>query len=179
MGPITIRKALSTEIAELQKIGRQTFFETFSDSNSPQNMEKYLEERFSIGKLSSELADKNSQFFFAELDNQVIGYLKVNAGSSQTELQNEKSLEIERIYVLKEFQGRKVGQLLFDKALKVAEQQNAEFIWLGVWEKNIKAINFYKKNGFIEFDKHIFRLGDARQTDLLMKLPLGKRQNRF
>lgn len=174
MDTVTISKALSTEIAELQKIGRQTFFETFSESNTPQNMAKYLEERFSIGKLAAELADKNSQFFFAELDNHVIGYLKVNAGASQTELKNEKSLEIERIYVLKEFQGRKVGQLLFDKALQVAGQQNAEFIWLGVWEENIKAINFYKKNGFIEFDKHIFWLGDARQTDLLMKLPLQR-----
>lgn len=174
MDTIMIRKVLSTEITKLQKIGRQTFYETFSVFNSQQNMGKYLEERFSIGKLSSELADKNSQFFFAELDKEVIGYLKVNGGSSQTELQNEKSLEIERIYVLKEFHGRKVGQLLFDMALQVANQQNAEFIWLGVWENNTRAINFYAKNGFIEFDKHIFRLGDAIQTDLLMKLPLKR-----
>ena len=175
MDPITIRKALSSEIAELQKIGKQTFFETFSAFNSQQNMEKYLEEGFSNWKLAAELDDINSQFYFAEHDNRIIGYLKLNSGTSQTELKNEKkSLEIERIYVIKEFQGRKVGQLLFDKALQVANQQNAEFIWLGVWENNTRAINFYAKNGFIEFDKHIFRLGDAIQTDLLMKLPLKR-----
>lgn len=180
MDPITIRKVLSTEIAELQKIGKQTFFETFSAYNSQQDMEKYLEEGFSNGKLTAELADTNSQFYFAELDNQIIGYLKLNSGTSQTELKNEKkSLEIERIYVLKEFQGRKVGQLLFDKALQVATQQNADFIWLGVWVENTKAINFYTKNGFIEFDRHIFRLGDAIQTDLLMKLPLERGQMSF
>ena len=175
MDPITIRKALSTEIAELQKIGKQTFFETFSAYNSQPNMEKYLEEGFSTGKLTAELADINSQFYFAELDNRIIGYLKLNSGTSQTELKNEKkSLEIERIYVLKEFQGRKVGQLLFDKALQLANQQNADFIWLGVWVENTKAINFYAKNGFFEFDRHIFRLGDAIQTDMLMKLPLER-----
>ena len=174
MDTITIRKASPSEIVELQKIGRQTFYETFSASNSAHNMEKYLEEGFSTGKLAAELADRNSQFFFAELDNQIIGYLKLNSGSSQTELKNEKSLEIERIYVLQEFQGRKVGQLLLEKALKVAYHLNADFVWLGVWEENTKAINFYTKNGFIEFDRHIFRLGDARQTDLLMKLPLQR-----
>ena len=171
---ITIRKASPSEIVELQKIGRQTFYETFSASNSAHNMEKYLEEGFSTGKLAGELADRNSQFYFAELDNQIIGYLKLNSGASQTELKNEKSLEIERIYVLQEFQGRKVGQLLFERAIQVAKQEHAGFVWLGVWEENTKAINFYTKNGFVEFDRHIFRLGDALQSDLLMKLTLKR-----
>jgi len=81
-------------------------------------------------------------------------------------------MEIERIYVLKDFHGKNIGQLLFEKAIELATQKNANYIWLGVWEENPRAINFYKKNGFVEFDKHIFVLGDDEQTDIMMRLEL-------
>ena len=158
---------------QLQKIGRQTFQETFSESNSEDNMKSYLDERFSKVKLTVELTDVNSEFYFATLDNEAIGYLKVNFGESQTELKDSKALEIERIYVSKEFLGKSVGQFLYDKAIQIAKQKGAEYVWLGVWEENPRAISFYKKNGFIEFDKHIFRLGDDEQTDIMMKLKLS------
>lgn len=132
-------------------------------------MVKYLEEGFSTEKLTRELNDESSQFYFALLDNQVIGYLKLNTGLSQTELQNDKALEIERIYVLGAYHGKKVGQLLYNKAIDIAERLNAEYVWLGVWEENTKAIRFYEKNGFTAFDKHVFWLGDDEQTDIMMK----------
>lgn len=93
----------------------------------------------------------------------------MNSGNAQTELQDETSLEIERIYVKSSHHGKKVGQLLYDKALSVTKEQQKAYIWLGVWEENLRAVNFYKKNGFVEFDKHIFRLGNEEQTDLMMK----------
>ena len=136
-------------------------------------MQKYLEEGFSAEKLSAELNDNNSVFYFAILDGKAIGYLKLNFGQSQTELQDDKALEIERIYVSREFQGKKVGQILYDKAIQVAQQNKADYVWLGVWEKNPRAIAFYKKNGFVEFDKHVFKLGDDEQTDIMMKLKLN------
>ncbi len=169
---ISVRKITKDQILQLQKIGRQTFYETFSESNTEENMKSYLANSFSIDKITDELQDKNSEFYFAELDNNVIGYLKLNFGQSQTELKDDKSLEIERIYVLKEFHGKKVGQILYDKAIEIAKQQNTDFVWLGVWEKNLRAIHFYKKNGFVEFDKHLFKLGDDEQTDIMMRLKL-------
>lgn len=60
-----------------------------------------------------------------------------------------------------------------DKAIEIAKQKRVAFIWLGVWEENLRAINFYKKNGFIKFDKHIFSLGQEEQTDIMMKLKLN------
>jgi ribosomal protein S18 acetylase RimI-like enzyme len=167
----TIKVTLS-DIDRLQKIGRQTFYETFSAGNTEENMKKYLEEGFSTEKITAELNDQNSEFYFATLSNEVIGFLKLNFGQSQTELKDDKALEIERIYVLKEFHGKKVGQILYDKAIEVARQKNADYVWLGVWEENPRAINFYKKNGFVEFDKHIFKLGEDEQTDIMMKLKL-------
>ena len=172
MENIEIRKVNLNDINQLQQIGKQTFFETFAASNSAENMKQYLEEGFSIEKLTSEVADPNCAFYFAILDNAIIGYLKLNFGASQTELKDNKGLEIERIYVQKEFHGKKIGQILYDKAIEVAKQANADYVWLGVWEENPRAISFYKKNGFVEFDKHIFVLGDDEQTDIMMKLDL-------
>ncbi|HEY1872444.1 MAG TPA: GNAT family N-acetyltransferase, partial [Chitinophagaceae bacterium] len=121
------------------------------------------------------LNNENSGFYFATLDNNAIGYLKLNFGQSQTELKDDNSLEIERIYVLKGFHGKNVGQLLYEKAIQIARQRNADYIWLGVWEENSRAINFYKKNGFVQFDKHIFRLGNDEQTDTMMRLKLKEK----
>lgn len=173
MNNIDIAKVTLNDIKQLQKIGRQTFFETFSAGNTEENMKKYLDEGFSIEKLTTELNDKNTEFYFATLDKNVIGYLKLNYGQSQTEIKDDKAIEIERIYVLKEFHGKAIGQLLYEKAIQVARQSKVNYVWLGVWEENPRAISFYKKNGFVEFDKHVFKLGDDEQTDIMMKLQLN------
>ena len=172
MGNILIRKVVAQDVDKLQHIGRLTFSETFGNVNSEENMSQYLEEGFSTEKLLSELSDENSAFYFVETDGEIIGYLKLNFGASQTELKDSKALEIERIYVVKEFHGHKVGQLLYDKAIEVSKEKGVHYVWLGVWEENPRAISFYKKNGFVEFDKHIFRLGDDEQTDIMMRLEL-------
>jgi ribosomal protein S18 acetylase RimI-like enzyme len=175
MEPLTLRKVTPADhdVYQLQQIGRQTFFETFAPSNSEQNMRHYLAEGFAPDKLRVELAQFYSAFYFAEQAGRVVGYLKVNTGPAQTEQQMANALEIERIYVLQEFQGQRVGQVLYEQALSLAQEAQAEYLWLGVWEENPRAIRFYQKNGFIAFDKHIFQLGDDEQTDILMKRPLG------
>lgn len=174
MTSVEIKKVYLEDIDQLQKIARQTFYETFSGANTEENMTKYLQENLSIENLSRELRNENSEQYFAMFDGNLIGYLKLNFGQSQTELKDDKAVEIERIYVLKEFHGKSIGQVLYEKAISIALQKNAEYIWLGVWEENPRAIRFYEKNGFLEFDKHIFKLGDDEQTDIMMKLELMK-----
>lgn len=172
MHSVSIEKINMPELARLQQIGRQTFFETFSATNTEENMNKYLAEGFAAEKLNAELNDPCSAFYFAMCDDQVIGYLKLNFGSAQTDLKDSNAVEIERIYVLQHFHGKQVGQLLYEKAVEAAQQADADYIWLGVWEENPRAIRFYEKNGFVAFDKHIFRLGDDEQTDIMMKRQL-------
>ena len=169
---INIQKVRPDNIDQLQKLSRQTFFESFSSENTEENIQKYLDEAFSVNKLTDELNDNNAAFYFAILEDQVIAYLKLNFGPSQTELQGDRAVEIERIYVLNAFQGKSVGQALFGKAIEIAREKGADYVWLGVWEENLKAINLYKKNGFVVFDKHLFKLGNDEQTDLMMKLEL-------
>lgn len=172
MTPIEIKKATLSDLEPLQKIGKQTFLETFDAVNTPENMTSYLEENFNTNQLTMELNNPDSQFYLAVLDQEVIGYVKINFGKAQTELINENALEIHRIYVLQQFHGKRIGQLFVDKVLEIVKDNPVEYIWLGVWEENLRAIAFYTKNGFVVFDKHIFTLGDDVQTDLLMKLEL-------
>ena len=172
MTNFTIRSINLKDLQALQAISKQTFTETFASSNSKENMDKYLNESLSLEKLTEELNNPNSLFYFIEDNHTPIGYLKLNMGASQTELNDNTTLEIERIYVTQAYQGKKVGQQLYEKAIQVAKDKGVEYIWLGVWEENHKAIQFYTKNGFTAFDKHIFTLGDEAQTDIMMKLPI-------
>jgi ribosomal protein S18 acetylase RimI-like enzyme len=149
MERIEIKRVTQSDIAQLQEVGKQTFLETFSGGNTEENMTQYLAESFAEDKLNDELINPNSEFYFAKGGANIVGYLKVNFGQSQTELQDDKSVEIERIYVLKDFHRRKVGQLLYEKAIEIARQKNVNYVWLGVWEENQRAIDFYKKNGFV------------------------------
>ncbi len=160
------------DIEHLKSIGKRTFYETFVKSNSKEDMQKYLADNFSTQILTSELNNPTSQFYFARVNNQVIGYLKINWAQSQTETNHDNALEIERIYVLKEYLGKQVGKILYNKALQVAQDKTLEYVWLGVWEHNPRAIRFYEKNGFVIFDKHTFTVGTDDQIDLLMKLKL-------
>jgi diamine N-acetyltransferase len=173
MTMLEIKRVVFEDLQSLQEIGRSTFYETYADKNTAENMTKYLAEDFAIEKLKTELDDKNTEFYFAILEQKIVGYLKLNFGLAQTELQTENALEIERIYVSRAFQGKNIGQKLYEKAVQIAKNARAEYIWLGVWEENPKAIQFYKKNGFLEFDTHIFKLGDDLQTDIMMKLKLA------
>ena len=172
MNVIVSEALTAANVNQLQELSKSTFTETFSGSNSETNLNAYLNKAFNLDCLTAELNNVNSKFYFAVSDDQPIGYLKLNFADAQTELQDHSSLEIERIYVLKEFHGAKVGQLLFSKAVEMAKACDLKYIWLGVWEKNTQALNFYKKNGFVQFDQHIFKMGDEEQTDYMMKLIL-------
>lgn len=169
---ISIIEIDKEQLEDLKQISIKTFTETFADTNTEDDLSKYLDSSFNDEKLRSEIEEEGSTFYLAQIGSEVAGYLKINRDEAQTEIQDPKALEIERIYVAKKYQGEGVGRLLFQKGLDIAKANNLVFVWLGVWEHNQKAIDFYKKNGFVAFDKHIFKLGDDVQTDILMKLIL-------
>jgi ribosomal protein S18 acetylase RimI-like enzyme len=167
-----IYKATLKDIDALLELGKTTFTETFAADNTAENMDEYMKRAFTYEKLKSELENPYSEFYLARKDEEAIGYLKVNTASAQAEPQPHDALEIERIYVLKDFYGQGIGQTLLKKAIKIAKQRHLKSIWLGVWEQNYRALRFYKKNDFQVFDKHIFKMGNDNQTDLMMRLTL-------
>jgi len=169
---ILIRAVQITDIESLLKIGKATFAETFVDDCAPADMEIFLEEQHNYDLIKSELKNPESRFFFAVLDNEIAAYLKVNTGKAQTEAKLENAFELERIYVLAQYQGKRIGKMLLEYSIDLAKTENYSWVWLGVWEYNSKAIRFYEKNGFEIFDSHPFIVGTDHQTDVLMKLKL-------
>ena len=170
---IYISKVTLKDVETLRNISIQTFTETFSEQNSESDMQKYISDCLNIEKLTKEFHSISSEFYFIRFENKIIGYLKLNSGESQTECPNNNALEIERIYVEKKFHGKYAGKLLLQKAKDIAKEMRCEYIWLGVWENNERAITFYTKHGFIKYDTHLFKLGDDEQTDVMMKLMLN------
>jgi ribosomal protein S18 acetylase RimI-like enzyme len=172
MSTIEISKVQLEDLPRLQSISKQTFVEAFAEFNKASNMEKHLESNLSTKQLQEELRNEHSAFYLATNGAIDIGYLKVNINKTDKEHLGELSLEIERLYVVKEFYGKGVGPLLMEHAKTLARQKDITRIWLGVWEKNARAIHFYKKHGFIEFGTHDFLLGEDVQSDNLMRLML-------
>jgi len=170
---IDIPPVTTNDVDALRDISVQTFTETFAHQNTESDMRKYVSENLSLDQLSKELNSKDSSFYFLKLEGQIAGYLKLNKNEAQTEIKNNYSLEIERIYVKQEFHGKQFGKLLLQKAIDIAKEQGYHYIWLAVWERNLKAIAFYLKHGFVEFDKHTFQLGADLQIDIMMKMNLN------
>lgn len=166
---ITIQRVQLSEADTLLAFSRKTFYEFFDHLNEPANMEAYSSVAFTPQRMLAELSNPNSEFYFAILDNEVAGYLKLNFKDAQTEFQDANAMEVERIYVSGEHHGKRIGKQLMDFALDIARGKHFEYVWLGVWEHNSKAMAFYGRYGFEVFSSHPFLLGDDLQTDLLMK----------
>jgi ribosomal protein S18 acetylase RimI-like enzyme len=169
---IKIRVCLEKDIDTLQRIGCETYKETFGSMNSAETMTKYLAEAFDRNKILTELRNSSSNFYFLYADDDLAGYLKVNDTFAQTDIHDAESLEIERIYIKKKLMGNGLGTMLIDYAERLATEMEKKYLWLGVWEKNLSAIAFYKKMGFLEWRRHSFQMGDELQSDLILKKPL-------
>ncbi|WP_315108849.1 GNAT family N-acetyltransferase [Clostridium intestinale] len=172
MEGLLIKQCGLEDIEKIKYIGEKTFYETFSDQNTEEDMHNYLKENFFYEQIESEVKNDSSRFYIAENNTEVAAYMKINFDKAQTEVGHENTLEVQRIYALKEYQGKHIGKRLIEKAIELGKENNINYIWLGVWEHNLSAIKFYEKQGFEKFDTHVFKLGDDEQIDNLMKLVL-------
>jgi len=166
---VRIRRCELADLDALRNIAFQTFDDTFRRLNDAASFNEYLDASFSRAKLEAELKDPHSTFFFLYSDDVLAGYMKINMGDSQTDIKDPAAMEIERIYVIRDFQGLGLGRALVEKALETARAARKQTVWLGVWEKNGNAIAFYKKMGFSKAGTHDFFIGRKRQTDFIMR----------
>jgi len=169
---ISIRLATTKDAERIADLSRKTFKETFAADNSRENMDKFLNEQFTKGRLMMEVGEPENIFLLAYLDDELAGYAKLRDGNRPDPLKDIPCLEIARLYVLEEMMGHGVGKQLMRNALDIAEELDKKMVWLGVWEKNQRAINFYTKFGFEKFGDWEFQLGDDMQNDWLMKKAL-------
>ncbi|MDP4567022.1 MULTISPECIES: GNAT family N-acetyltransferase [Bacillus] len=160
-------------VKELQKIGINTFKETFLDQNKVEHIEAYVKTAFHLNQLLKELQHPSSQFYFVQVNGEVAGYLKINMNDAQSEEMGDDALEIERIYIKQSFQKQGLGKYLIDQAIEIAKNHLKRDVWLGVWEHNRAAIAFYQKLGFVQTGVHAFLMGDEEQMDFIMTKTLS------
>jgi ribosomal protein S18 acetylase RimI-like enzyme len=166
---IQITRVQAGDAARLLELSRRTFFDAFVHLNHPADMEAFAANAFTLQSFTGQLNNPDSYFYYALINGEPAGYIKLNYHAAQTEFQHADALEVERIYISKEYQGQQVGKQLIDFAIQTAIDAKFGYIWLGVWEHNAGAIRFYEGRGFSIFSKHKFMLGSDEQTDLLMK----------
>ena len=170
--PLHLRECDNADLGTLVKISKKTFAAAFEKDNNPDDFQSYIQEAFHPNKLAAELANDNCLFHFVYDGEQLVGYFKLNIDSAQTDVHDPNALEIERIYVQENHQGKKIGSWMLQQIIVLAKSLGKKFIWLGVWEHNPKAIKFYQRHGFVKFDEHPYFIGTDKQTDWLLRLDL-------
>lgn len=166
---IYIRNVNLDDYEALIQISKTTFFDTFSEYNTKEDMDSYMSENYSVSKIREEISNPFNVFLFAIENDKTVGFVKLRTNKILSELLETNPIEIERIYVSKSHQGKKVGALLMSYCINLAKEKKYDTIWLAVWEHNLHAQAFYEKWGFEKFGSHIFILGKDVQNDFLLK----------
>ena len=167
-----LRPCSITDLEVLINLGRRTFIEAFEKDNKPEDFKIYLDSAFREETLYKELQDINSAYYFIYMGSSLVGYIKLNENEAQSDINDINSIELERIYVLAEFQGHGIGEWVLRQVISIAKVKNRSYVWLGVWEHNPKAIKFYQRLGFYKFGTHPYFIGNDEQTDWLMRLDI-------
>jgi len=169
---VEIRQATIADAEVLLDVSAHTFYQAFGPQNTSANMAAYMTSAFTKEQIVQELKDHDSVFLLAFSEGEIAGYSKLRKNATHPDLQADKPVELHRLYVLKSMIGKRIGKALMEACLKKARSEGYKVIWLGVWEQNTHAIEFYKKWGFEKFSSHVFKLGDESQRDYLMKKQL-------
>ena len=160
------------DLDSLTELSRTTFITAFEKINNPADFNSYMDAAFSREAINSQLLNPNSFFYFTYFDNSLVGYFKLNENEAQNEQFEKPSIELERIYVLEDFQCKKIGKHMLLKTIEIARAKQVSFLWLGVWQKNTAAVRFYERFGFATFSSHPYYIGKDKQIDWLMKKEL-------
>jgi GNAT superfamily N-acetyltransferase len=163
---MNIRYGTIHDAKMLSELGAKTFSETFAKDNTPENIKAYLKASFSPEIQFNELSTPDNIFLIIESENNPIGYAQLIMNSSDSAIHRTKPLEIRRIYATHEYLGKGVGKELMQSTIDEARKRGCDCVWLGVWEKNQRAIAFYKKWGFREVGTHLFSVGDDHVMEL-------------
>jgi len=169
---LSIRSAGPDDASLLAELGARTFAETFAVENTAEDMAAYLAASFGPEIQAKELAESDSVFLIAEIDQNAVGYAKLNQGPSPAGVSTEQPIELVRLYVTQDCLGKGVGARLMQACLDEARRLGARVLWLGVWEHNFRAREFYRRWNFREVGTHVFQLGNDAQRDILMERDL-------
>lgn len=169
---IKLSNAVPADAELLAKLGRQAFFEAFGVYNDPQDMQAYLDKSFDPDFIRIQLTDDTVSYVIAYFDEVAAGYSKIKRNNAPPELQGNNCMQLERIYALQAFLGKKVGSSLMKNCIDAANKESYDHLWLGVWQQNDRAIAFYKQWGFTIIGTKQFIIGKEVNDDFVMSLAL-------
>ncbi len=170
---IEIREAKLQDIPAMREVAISSYSDTFSVFNTPENMEAFFNETYSLNILEKEFHENDSLIYLAWEADTIIGFVRLRKSDEVISYLGNNTLELQRLYVLTSAQGKSVGKLLMEKSIQYANQKKYDWIWLGVWERNYNAQRFYERWGFEKFSEHTFWMGDDPQVDWLLKKKLS------
>lgn len=158
-----IRHAVAADAAALAELGERTFRDTFAADNNPDDLETYIAQTYGETQQRGEIEHPDGVTLLVEDGSALIAFTQLRRKPSP-----HGDIEIARFYVDRRHHGRGVAQTLMENVVEVARNLGATTIWLGVWERNLRAIVFYEKCGFRDIGSHPFLVGSDLQTDRLM-----------
>jgi ribosomal protein S18 acetylase RimI-like enzyme len=165
---IAVRTAGPADASDIAELGAKTFFATYASHNTPEDIDAYIAVAFSTERILGELEDPDSAFLLVVRDDTNIGFAKLQSSQAPDCVSGSNPIELERIYVDANNQGGGVGSLLMEAVLDYARSEGRGSIWLGVWEKNTAACEFYERQGFSPVGSKNFTVGSDRQNDVVM-----------
>jgi diamine N-acetyltransferase len=164
-----IRPARQEDLVALRGVAVVSYQQTFGPHNTAENMEAFLRDVYSLEQFEKEFLEPQAFCYLAWEGESLAGFLRLRINDEASQYLGSNTVELHRLYLHPDFQGRKIGSKLMEIAISKAQELRVEWMWLGVWERNYKAQAFYSKWGFEKFGEHIFQMGDDPQIDWLMK----------
>jgi ribosomal protein S18 acetylase RimI-like enzyme len=171
LGPMidaTIRRAQPSDAKQLSIVAEATFRQTFAAHNSREDMEVFCASAYGEAVPAREIANPAMTTLLAQAGDELVGFAQLRWGTTPACVPATAAGEIQRLYVVREFHGKGIAQMLMEACLQSMVGRGSDVVWLGVWERNPKAIAFYRKFGFIEVGEHVFRVGNDPQRDIVM-----------
>ena len=167
-GALAIRNATAADAEALSEFAAHVFHETFAPDNDPMDMHAYLSDAFTPEKQAAEIADGSCVCLIAEVDHTIAGYALLRVNVTDPLIPGMRSVELQRFYVDHAWHGRGMASPLMAACVDEARMAGGATLWLGVWERNARAIRFYTKHGFTDIGTQEFRLGSDLQSDRVM-----------
>lgn len=158
---MTILKPTLADAGLLSTLGAQTFIESHGHSGPKADIESYVAGNYTPSYFENELQDEKNSYHIIYFKDRPAGFSKIILNHPHPDMQLKNVTKLERIYLLKEFYNLKLGAALFDFNLNLSKANNQTGMWLFVWKENLRAFNFYFKNGFKIIGSHDFKISET------------------
>ncbi|QYO65636.1 GNAT family N-acetyltransferase [Leptolyngbya sp. 7M] len=169
---LRIVRASGDDAAIVSVLGGVTFYEAYFEQDTPSDLSNYIIETFAPEVIKAEFSDPAIEYYLAMLNGKAVGFIKLMFGTEAEGIDPAVSIELKRIYTLERVWGRGVGDRLMRFAIERARELGFQYLWLGVWQENSRALGFYEKYGFDRVGTITFPYGDSVGINKVLRLKI-------